>query len=375
MKTGLYSVTDKALFDALIQSKVTHDDMKDLFFKRAVIISKETSRKSLASDFSCYFHGFYDYEKLSNILGTVGRREKSTTNIISGSLEKKEVEHALKDTLSILQKEGDIPKYTHVANGGIEVTIQYIKLDYKLSEFRQSATREAKILIEPSEDGNYQLRYPPNTKTQEFVKIFTEILQKENAEKEISIDQITLESVKDPKQRTLFFEKLIENIENYEVYDVSDVYVSHPLIKTLPASTKNESDEENDEEDDLIVDTGHHITKASLKGRGVLDSPELNNFLSEGFYISRIIWTAKVKGFVDSDKVEFEALFADSDNCKLFSYLIRGYYKYKSLEDFSKSRTLFDKEKENLLSSLMEKAARNIANEIVDKNTVKPHQD
>lgn len=375
MKIGLYSVTDKALFDALIQSKVTHDDMKDLFFKRAVIISKETSRKSLASDFSCYFHGFYDYEKLSNILGSVGRREKSTTNIITGNLERKELEDGLKDTLSILQKEGDIAKYAYVANNGIEVTIQYIKLDYKLSEFRQSATREAKILIEPSDDGNYQLRFPPNSKTQEFVQTFTGILRKENSEKEISIDQITLESVKDPVQRTLFFEMLIHSIDNYEAHDVSDVYVSHPLIKALPSPSKDESDDENDEDDDLIVDTGHHITKASLKGRGVLDSPELKGFLSEGFYISRIIWTAKVKGFVDSDKAEFEALFVDSDNCKLFSYLIRGFYKYKSHEEFSKSRTLFDKEKETLLASLMEKAARNIANEIIDKNTVKPHHD
>lgn len=374
MKVGLYSVTDKALFDALIQNKVTHDDMKDLFFKRGIIISKDTSRKSLASDFSCYFHGFHDYEKLSNILGSVGRREKSTTNIITGDLERKEIESALKDTMSILQKEGDIAKHVYVENNGIEVTIQYIKLDYKLSEFRQSATREAKILIEPSVDGSYKLRFPPNSKTQEFVKIFTDTLKKDNTEKDISIDQITLESVKDPIQRTLFFKTLIRSVNNHDILDVSDVYVSHPLLKT-PLQDSKENDDSEADDDELSIDTGHHITKASLKGRGVLDSPELNNFLSKGFYISRIIWTAKVKGFIDSDKVEFEAQFVDSDNCKLFSYLIRGYYKYKSQDEFSKSRSQFDKDKEKILSSYIESAARKIANEIVEKHTVKPKHD
>ncbi len=34
MKIGLYSVNDKAMFDALNQTKVTHEDMKSLFFQK-----------------------------------------------------------------------------------------------------------------------------------------------------------------------------------------------------------------------------------------------------------------------------------------------------------------------------------------------------
>ncbi|HHS5823757.1 TPA: hypothetical protein ACTNTH_004574, partial [Salmonella enterica subsp. enterica serovar Enteritidis] len=62
MKIGLYSVNDKAMFDALNQTKVTHEDMKSLFFKRGIIISKDTKRKTLALDFSKNFHGYYDFE-------------------------------------------------------------------------------------------------------------------------------------------------------------------------------------------------------------------------------------------------------------------------------------------------------------------------
>lgn len=368
MKNGLYCVTDKALFDALIQSKVTHENMKNLFFKRGIIISKETPRKSLAIDFSRYFHGFSDYEKLSDILGSIGRREKSATNIINGGVERSEIESAVKDTISSLKKEGDIATFAYVENEGIEVTIKYIKLDYKLSEFRQSSTREAKILIEPTDDGLYQLRFPPNDKSQEFVKELTQNLIAINSEKNISIDEITLESVKDPVQRTTFFKKLIENIYTFECIDVTDVYVSHQDIEV--DAEKYESDSEDEDEDEVKVATGHHISKASLKGRGVLDSPELNNFLSEGFYITRIIWMAKVKGFPDSDKVEFEAQFLNQEKCTRFSYLVRGYYKYKSQTEFRETRVSFEKEQEKLISTYIERAARDISNEIVSANAV-----
>ncbi|MBL0867662.1 hypothetical protein G5647_14635 [Pectobacterium carotovorum] len=370
MKNGLYSVTDKALFDALIQSKVTHENMKDLFFKRGIIISKHTSKKSLASDFSRYFHGFGDYDKLSNILGSVGRREKSTTNIINGGVTRPEVESALKETVSVLKKEGDIVTFSYVENEGIEVTIKYIKLDYKLSEFRQSSTREAKILIEPTTDGLFQLRFPPNNKSQSFVKEFTKSLKAINEVKDISIDEITLESVKDPVQRTNFFKRLIDNIDTYERMDVTDVYVSHQDIEAAKKNSAHDDSEDEDSEDEIEVETGYHISKASLKGRGVLDSPELNNFLSKEFYITRIIWTAKVKGFPDSDMAEFEAQFVDSEKCTLFSYLVRGYYKYKSQTEFRETRTSFGKENEKLISTYIERAARDISNDIVSANAV-----
>lgn len=377
MKNGLYSVTDKALFDALIQSKVTHENMKDLFFKRGIIISKETAKKSLASDFSRYFHGFSDYEKLSNILGSVGRREKSTTSIVNGGVERSEIESAIKETITSFKKDGDIATFAYVQNDGLEVTIKYIKLDYRLSEFRQSSTREAKILIEPTNDGLYQLRFPPNEKSQEFVKEFTKNLQSIDNDKNISIDEITLESVKNPVLRTNFFKRLIDSINTYECIDVTDVYVSHPDIEAKKNQEEINEDEEDDDdsEEDVKVATGHHISKASLKGRGVLDSPELNNFLSENFYITRIIWMAKIKGFPDSDKAEFEAQFINSEKCTLFSYLVRGYYKYKSQTEFRETRVSFGKEQEKLISTYIERAARDIANEIVSANAVSINSD
>ncbi|PQQ35959.1 hypothetical protein C6H68_22050 [Photorhabdus luminescens] len=362
MKVGLYSVTDKALFDALNQTKVTQDDMKSLFFKRGIIISKDTKRKKLALDFSRYFHGFDDYKRLSEILGTVGRREKVSSNIINTTVNVGNIESAIKLVCEDLQKDGDQTDFIYTEKG-IEVKIKYVKLDYKMSEFRQSSTREATILIEKNESGEFTTRFPQNAKSREFNEKLITKIKEENIDAKVSVDEITLASIKDHEQRSNFFKKLIDGIPGYSRIDVSDVYVTHPIIEER--KNVNNSDDNEDEDEDS-VDTGCHISKASLKGRGVLESKELNDLLSKGFYITKIIWISVVNGFIDSNKYEFEAEFVDSDNCTLFSYRIRGQYKYKSAGEYT-NRQDVEKEKEVLLSSLMENAAREISDKIIEK--------
>lgn len=368
MKIGLYSVTDKALFDALNQSKVTNDDMKSLFFKRGIIISKDTKRKALALDFSRYFHGFDDYKRLSEILGTTGRREKVSTNIINTTLDKNDIEAAVKLVCEDLQKEGDQTDFIYT-DKGIEVKIKYVKLDYKMSEFRQSSTREATILIEKNESGQFTTRFPQNEKSREFNDKLFDKIRTENTGTEISVDEITLETVKDAEQRSSFFKELIDSIPNYSRVDVSDVYVTHPILEKAK-NASNDDDDDDDSEEDLIVDTGCHISKASLKGRGVLESKELNDLLSQGFYITKIIWTSVINGFIDSNKYEFEAQFMDPDNCTLFSYLVRGQYKYRSAGEYASKQSV-EKEREVILSTLIENASRKISTDIIERNSLK----
>jgi hypothetical protein len=367
MKIGLYSVTDKALFDALNQTKVTNDDMRSLFFKRGILISKDTKRKALALDFSRYFHGFDDYKKLSEILGSIGRREKNSINIINANVENSDIEAAVKLVCEDLQKEGDQTDFIYT-DAGIEVKIKYVKLDYKMNEFRQSSTREAIILIEKNEEGEFIARFPQNTKSREFTEKLVDKIKSENADSTVSLDEITLESVKEHSERTYFFKKLIESIPNYNCIDVTDVYVTHPFLEEKKKETTDEDGD--DESEELSVDLGCHISKASLKGRGVLESKELNDLLLQGFYITKVVWISVVNGFVDSNKFEFEAQFFDTDNCKLFSYLVRGQYKYKSIDDYTHRQNI-EKEKEVILLTLIEESARKISDEIIERNSLK----
>ncbi|MDT8624142.1 hypothetical protein RRW91_13760 [Klebsiella grimontii] len=365
MKVGLYSVNDKAMFDALNQTKVTHEDIKSLFFKRGIIISKDTKRKALALDFSKNYHGYYDFEYLSEILGSVGRREKVSLNIVNTNIDTNALEATVKSICEDLQKDGDVTNLTFTEKG-FEVSIKYVKLDFKMSEFRQSSSREAKIQIEINEAGEYITRFPQNAKAREFNDRLVGKIKEDNKDDPASLEEISLESVKDPVERSRFFKELIVSMPKYKCVDVSDVYVTHPILEARKSSEK---DADEDTDDDSVIDTGYHISKASLKGRGVLESPELEELLNKGFYISKIIWCSIVDGFKDSDKYEFEAQFVDSDNCKLFSYLVRGLYKYKKINEFTNRQNVI-KDKENVLLWSIEKTARAIANKIISSHTL-----
>lgn len=367
MKIGLYSVNDKAMFDALNQTKVTHEDMKSLFFKRGIIISKETKRKALALDFSKNYHGYYDFEYLSEILGSVGRREKLSINIVNTTIKKDEMEASLKSICEDLQKEGDITNITFTEKG-FEVSVKYVKLDYKMSEFRQSSSREAKIQIDINEAGEYITRFPQNTKARDFNDRLIEKIKENNKEDQATLEEISLETVKAPTERSNFFKELIVSMHNYRCIDVSDVYVTHPILEAKK-HPKEDNEADDDEDDDTVIDTGYHISKASLKGRGVLESPELKELLSKGFYITKIVWNSVIEGFKDSDKYEFEAQFVDADNCKLFSYLVRGLYKYKKANEYTYRQNV-DKEKESVLLLSIENTARAISGKIIASHTL-----
>ncbi|MEY0004540.1 hypothetical protein [Providencia sp. PROV216] len=367
MKIGLYSVTDKAIFDALNQNKISNEDMRNLFFKRGILISTKTQRKSLAIDFSKYYHGYKDFQHLSDVLGSIGRREKSTNNYIKTALDKNDFEACIRNTLSELNKEGDTTKIVATPNGGFDILVKYVKLDYKLSEFRQSSTREANIQIELLENNEYLVRCPPNSKSDEFMAILETKIKEESDNNDFSNDTITLESVKLSSERTRFFMELIHNMEHHEFIDVSDVFISHPVSLEVERASLSD-DNEKDDEESSAPDLGYHISKASLKGRGVLESDELKDLLDKDFYISKVIWTIKNKNYIDSDMIEIEAQFSDSDNCRIFSYLIRGYYPYISIGEYNKNRKAFDIVRERELSKLLEKTAKEISDRIVKDN-------
>ncbi len=167
-------------------------------------------------------------------------------------------------------------------------------------------------------------------------------------------DQISLEHIDDPKIRTSFFIKLIGNIKDYELYDVTDVFVHNP---------KNIADEDEEFEQN---ENNVHIDKASLKGQGVLQSPELEELDKKGFYISKIIWQAK-RNEIDSDIYEFEAQFATPKSCTHFSYLPRGFYRYKNANEYNKSKTNFNNHDEKKISKLIESSAQETIDGILDE--------
>jgi hypothetical protein len=117
-----------------------------------------------------------------------------------------------------------------------------------------------------------------------------------------------------------------------------------------------DSAESLDDLDDEQIELGVHISRASLRGQGVLASKQMLDLLSQGFYISKIVWTSKSTQF-DSDLYEFEAQFSEPETCTMFSYAARGYYGYKGAGEYNASRTQFSKVEDSRLGRLIEAGA------------------
>lgn len=249
-------------------------------------------------------------------------------------------------------------------DGTVKISVRYKKFHFDKNEFKQVVTKDAIITIE-QEKGAVAVRAPQNDDVDNWCRqILSQVEGQIDAG--IEIDEIDLETFTAPEVRSKFFVDLINSLPGFTRHDVTDVYVFKPKINAASIST----DEAGDEAEHIeAVDLGVHISRASLRGEGVLESDEFKGLTQKGFYISKIVWQAKQSGF-DSDIYEFEAQFTEPETCTKFSYLPRGFYKYLEPKVYGKSRSQFTNEEDRELSKLIEKAARSVITTIKTTSTV-----
>lgn len=361
--SNLYSVTDKVLCDALNQSQVTQNEMRDLFLSRGIIISKETPRKVLSKNFSKFTHDYYDHQKIAEILGSEPRRERTTSKLVSNMPEKATVLKAAEKLKTELTENNDLCHIVADKSGTVKIHITYMSTNFSKSDFKQVVKKQAVIEIEPTASG-YVMRRPDNDQTENYEQQLLSLIEIMSTEKAIAdgkplsdakldIHEISLENIDSPQHRIEFFTKLINGLEGYELDDVTDVYVYHPKPEEI-------------EDEDGEADIGVHVSKASLKGEGVLKSEEINSLYERGFYICRIKWRVKEKG-ADPNIFEFEALFNNPQSFSEFSYITKGMKKYKGHGEYNKNPTLLNDDQELFFSRLIEKTARSIIMDITNK--------
>lgn len=346
---SFYSASDKVIFDALNQYKVTKQDMRDLFFKRGILISQLTEKKDLALDFSAYLHDYNDYSFLSEILGVTAKREKATSFDLITCVDTDEIETIARSLVPTIATYGDTVE-VNVINNKIELSILYTTCDFSKFELRQVVDKVLKMTIEKNnESKGYIVRGVQIDKFKQVSDILLDELY--NIDPNSSKEEINLSSIIDSKTRSLFFIRLTKEIPRHDFYDVTDVYVINP---------------EQELEKDKIV----HITKASLKGKGLTLSKELDDLCEQGFYIWKIVWNTLSKSGEKSDIYEYEALFEDAIDCRKFSYMAKGYYSFKDGKDDTtsthrKKRSSFSMSQEDDLHKLIESTAKNIINELL----------
>lgn len=349
MKSGtIYSASDKALFDALNQATVTRADLRQIFLSRGIIVSHQTPRKTLALHFSRLVHDYQDYQLLARLFGTGHRRERQASFRVVSKATIDNFEVATHELIDNIKKEGDAASAVFTEDGTLQISVRYKTVHFDKSEFKQVVTRNAVITVEKDGDA-LVLRGPQNDKVDTWCRIMLSDVEGQ-IDGPLDIDEISLESEPDPATRSRFFYELIDNLLGYRKHDVTDVYVFKPKLARPCAG-------DPDDDDPDTVDLGVHISRASLKGEGVLQSDELKGLVMKGFYISKIVWQAK-NSQIDSDLFEFEAQFSEPETCTRFSYLTHGYYKYLAPKEFAVGRTQLPTEDDREFSKLIEAAAR-----------------
>lgn len=310
---AIYFASDKNIFDALIQHRVDAPTLAALFERRNVIVSRKTPRDELAEYFSRLTHDYYDHRTISEKLGSVPRRERTTSMDLVGKIDPEEMKLALEEIKKEITSGGDT---AHISRNGnnFSIKIQYSLIDYKKTEFSQVQIKDGDIEFIQTSEG-YLIRNAQN----EFMNtVRDEIVSKVDRNTESDVEKITvsLYEITSPKLRTQFFIDLINGLQGFSRRDVSDVYVYKPKPERGDDTELTSDDDET------------HIEKVLLKGNGVTRSSLLLDLTgSDEYYIVKIGWTTK-RTLGNGDIFEIEALFADAKGCTGFSILLKGIYPY-----------------------------------------------
>lgn len=355
---SIYSATDKALFDAINQKSVTAQDLRELFLKHGIIISKSTPRQILAMHFARLMHDYQDFESLACLFDTVQRRERLASLRLASSASTDDIEAAAHEVVAKLKEASDLASVTVQPDGSLQLLVRYRKLHFNKSEFRQVEVKEAIVTLEREGDV-IVVRGPQNEKVDEICNELIASIETKAAGK-VDIERIDLKSFPDSATRTQFFRQLIEHVPGHKRHDVTDVFLFNPT-KEIQSVNDDDDDDETDSEPETAL--GIHISRANLKGGQVLESTEINDLLSKGFYISKIVWKAREASF-DADIVEFEAQFSEPETCTKFSYLVKGYYEYQEKGKFSENRKQFGSNQDREIGKLIESSARTVIKKI-----------
>ncbi|HBN9925258.1 TPA: hypothetical protein SH331_000498 [Pseudomonas aeruginosa] len=382
---SLYFASDKAIYDALTQRSLTSAELRKVFLSRGIVISNESDKKFLANRFSALFHDYYDYRNLSLLVGGRDSREKTTNVVVTTAVTKDQLTDALTSVKEWLVDDQHEQAEVAVHGDQLKLTVKYHKLDLSQAEFRQVVEKTAEIILEKQGSG-WKITGPMNEK-------FKDITDQLYSQIEILTDQdvctrtISLEAIPDAGIRTNFLRSLIHNLKDMEVVDVVDVSTFNPNDRedddldlsddalVIEDSIEVESIDEGEEgeDDDPKAELARpqpearshkiiRIDKASLKGKGVLESKQLLELEGHGFYLWKIRWKARER-LVGSELVLFEAQFGNQAKFCDFSYIVKGVYNYNNGK-YAKSLVRAEPVFEQKLKIRLEEAAQKTLDDI-----------
>lgn len=343
--TSIYYASDRIIKDALCQHKISIPEISRLFLRRGIIVSHESSREDLALYFSSLSYDYYDQERISDALGFVPRRDRTTSRVIQGAKGLSELESALRQIRPKIEEIGDKMDIT-VAGNALTADLEYSHVDYRRSELTQVRHEQGSIEILSNGDKLF-IRHTHNPYISNIVESAISAVSVEDPNS-LSVETINLQTITAHKKRSEFFDLLASEMNGLSIDDVSAAYVFKKYAGDL-------MQDDGDDDDDDLDDTDVRIDKATLKGRKVQNAEELKHLYDRGFYCVRRIWMAKE---VESGlRYTLDASFSEPEGCTGFSYLLRRVHEDQGEGRPPRQRAPI-KSEINRIYSLIETAAR-----------------
>lgn len=305
------------LFGTLNRNRaLTQAEVAYLFAKRGIIYGKDTPRDLLAKEFSSYFHSSYDYHLIESALAIEHKKTAVSGFSLDGikNLSDRQILNRLDplqaniiESIKTNQKDVNVDTVVYKRNGtnSRQIDIKYSVYDFTKNAFNRRDRKEATIVIKPlAESESVYIEFPNIKEIDHLVE--SQILPTlTNTFTDSHKTKIELNGITNQTDRKFFFDSLIRDITNFEYDTVIDIFV-----------TKGENPEENAEMTSVAS-----IRKASFSGQGLMDVPELDNLLSNGFHIYRVVWQSLS---TEGETFVFEAKFTNPDECVGFAYQLKG---------------------------------------------------
>lgn len=359
----LYYASDKNIFDALTNRKVTNSTLSKLFLSRNTIIStsSKVDREQLAKYFSRLTHDYFDHKSIAENLGSISRRENIASTEIHEKFEFEQLKLVIEDIKQELENDGDVVRLVLDNDGNISVNIQYTEFDYKRAEFSQMRTRDGEINF-IKQDDIYVIR---NTQNSYIGNVRESILNKlsQKIEQEVETIDISLFDIRDPQERSKFFYELIsdDNDKDFTRTDVSKAYV----YKAIP--DENLEVDEGEIGGDFSDGDLAHIESVSLRGKGVTQTDILDDLLnSKAFHIFKINWTF-LEIIKTGSAYEVEAMFGNPRDCVDFSFILKAVYGRDKDGKLSNRRRAPTASETDRISYIIENKARKAMTEIRER--------
>lgn len=310
---SVYYVTDKNIYDALNEHKVTTEIMIQLLAARNTIASPHEKKTELARYFSQLTHDHFDNQKIASVLGVASRRERVTSLYVEGTVEEDGLRRAIDHVAEEHRRYGDLVEVRKRPNGFL-ISIQYSRVDYRRSEFNQVQIKDAEVDA-VCVQGGVEIRSTQNEHIDSFRDEVVFKLRDEHSD--IVRKDITLLAHPSPVIRSKFFHDLFAGIKEYVFQSVTDLYVFRP----------SEGGEAAPE-----------VERVALRGYSVNSTKIFTDLAADGYYIVRAVWVAN-ESSNEGNAYTIEAVFTDPEACSDFSYLVVGVQDRKNEVLSSRRRT------------------------------------